>query len=244
MMHTLLRRIALLLALIFLLSSCMLLQVSAEESSVVYDYAGDFTDKEIAEITALIEAKSAECGAQIVIVTKNAWNYDGEDFLLQHSEYSASSDLILLIITQHYYYDLYTYGKASSRIKDTEVDPILDDPDVFYNLKGGKLFDGTMAFVEVAAYAYSDRLAYPMEDVIVGSLVFAAIVALVACGVVIARYRMKLKPTNYPLDQYAKLKLNERTDVFIGQHTIRRRIDNGGSRSGGGSRGGGHRGGR
>ena len=244
MMHAFLRRVTLMLVSLFLLSSFLLLPVSAEENVVVYDYAKEFTDKEIEEITALIEAKSAECGAQIVIVTKNAWDYDGEDFLLQHREYSTSSDLILLIITQHYYYDLYTYGKAMSRIKDTEVDPILDHENVYGNIKSGRLFDGTMAFIEVASFAYADRLAYPMQDVVLGALVFAAIVALVVCGVVIARYRMKLKPTNYPLDQYAKLKLNECTDVFIGQHTIRRRIDNGGSRSGGGSRGGGHRGGR
>ena len=244
MMHTFLRRVMLMLVSLFLLSSFLLLPISAEENVVVYDYAKEFTDEEIAEITAAARAKTAECGAQIVIVTQQTWGYAGEDFLLQHREYSASSDLILLIITQHYYYDLYTYGKAMSRIKDTEVDPILDDPDVFYNLKGGKLFDGTMAFIEVASRAYAERIAYPMKDVIVGSLVIALIIALVVCGIIIARYRMKLKPTNYPLDQYAKLKLNERSDIFIGKHTLRRRIDSGGSRSGGGSRGGGHRGGR
>ena len=244
MMHAFLRRTALLLVLMLSLSSLLLLQVSAEGKPVVYDYAGEFTDEEIAEITALIEARHAECGAQIVIVTKPAWDYTGEDFLLQHSDYDRGSDLILLIITSHNYYDLYTYGQANSRIKDSEVDLILDDPNVYYNLKGGELFDGTMAFIEVASLAYAERIAYPMEDVVLGSLVIAAIIALIVCGVVIARYRMKLKPTNYPLDQYAKLKLNERTDIFIGKHTIRRRIDNGGSRSGGGSRGGGHRGGR
>ena len=244
MMHAFLRRTALLLVLILSLSSLLFLQVSAEGKPVVYDYAGEFTDEEIEEITALIEARHAECGAQIVIVTKPAWDYTGEDFLLQHSDYDRGSDLILLIITSHNYYDLYTYGQANSRIKDSEVDLILDDPNVYYNLKGGELFDGTMAFIEVASLAYAERIAYPMEDVVLGSLVIAAIIALIVCGVVIARYRMKLKPTNYPLDQYAKLKLNERTDIFIGKHTIRRRIDNGGSRSGGGSRGGGHRGGR
>ena len=247
MMYAFLRRAALLLVLMLSLSSLLLLQVSAEGKPVVYDYAGEFTDEEIAEITALIEAKSAECGVQIVIVTQRTWGYEGEDFLHQHSEYSASDDLILLIITNYldtYYYDLDTYGKADSLIKGTEVDSILDDPNVYYNLKGGELFDGTMAFIEVASLAYAERIAYPMEDVVLGALVIAAIVALIVCGVIIARYRMKLKPTNYPLDQYAKLKLNERTDIFIGKHTIRRRIDNGGSRSGGGSRGGGHRGGR
>jgi uncharacterized membrane protein YgcG len=245
MMHALLRRVTLLLALIFLLSSCMLLQVSAEESSVVYDYADEFTDEEIAEITAAARAKTAECGAQIVIVTTKTWGYDVEDFLRQHSDYSG--DLILLIIINDlgtYYYDLDTCGRADSLIKGTEVDLILDDPDVFYNLKGGNLFDGTMAFVEVASKAYAERIAFPMKDVIVGSLVIALIIALVVCGIIIARYRMKLKPTNYPLDQYAKLKLNEQSDIFIGKHTLRRRIDSGGSRSGGGSRGGGHRGGR
>ena len=219
MMHALVRRSLLLLVLMLCLSSLLFLQVSAEESSVVYDYADEFTDEEIAEITAAARAKTAECGAQIVIVTTQTWGYDGEDFLLQHSDYSG--DLILLIITNYldtYYYDLYTYGRADSLIKGTEVDLILDDPDVFYNLKGGNLFDGTMAFVEVASKAYAERIAFPMKDVIVGSLVIALIISLVISGVIIARYRMKLKPTNYPLDQYAKLKLNERSDIFIGKH--------------------------
>ena len=154
MMHTLLRRVTLLLALMLLLSSCVLLPIYAEEAAVVYDYADEFTDEEIAEITATARAKTAECGAQIVIVTQRTWGYAGEDFLLQHSEYSASDDLILLIITAHTYYDLYTYGKADSLIKGTEVDPILDDPDVFYNLKGGKPFDGTMAFIEEIGRAH------------------------------------------------------------------------------------------
>ncbi len=52
-----------------------------------------------------------------------------------------------LEINQHYY-DMFTYGTPHKMISDYEVNKILDDKDVYDNLKYGNFSDGTVAFIK------------------------------------------------------------------------------------------------
>lgn len=67
----------------------------------------------------------------------------------------------------------------------------------------------------------------PLPTVILVAVIVAFIVAAIACVVIIMRYKMKIKPTNYPLDKYAKLDLKESNDIFVGSYVVHRHIDNG-----------------
>ncbi len=61
------------------------------------------------------------------------------------------------------------------------------------------------------------------------ALPFAFLIAVAIAGVVaflIKRsYSMKHKPVDYPFDQYTKLNLQEKQDVFTGSHVTRRVIE-------------------
>lgn len=155
----------------------------------------------------------------------------------------AAEDLILLTVSYtngNYYYYLYTYGEAYSRLRDSEVDAILDADTVYSNLKSGNIYNGLSAFIR-KAQPRAASFAINTDD-IAPMAVVSIIVAAICCGIVVARYKMKLKPTNYPLDKFAKLDLTEKRDIFTGSFVTRRRISSssgGGGRSGGGRSGGG-----
>ena len=52
-----------------------------------------------------------------------------------------------------YYYKMYTYGSPNVYISDSEVDAILDNENVYNNIKSGNYTDGIIAFVEESAKA-------------------------------------------------------------------------------------------
>lgn len=67
-----------------------------------------------------------------------------------------------------------------------------------------------------------------MSDEIIFLLVASGIVslvaALVACLIVIFRYKRKLKAPIYPVDKYARLVLSDSRDNYIGTTVTRVRI--------------------
>ena len=67
-----------------------------------------------------------------------------------------------------------------------------------------------------------------MSDEIIFLLVASGIVslvaALVACLIVIFRYKKKLKAPIYPVDKYARLVLSDSRDNYIGTTVTRVRI--------------------
>ena len=143
-----------------------------------------------------------------------------------------------------YYYNMYTYGDANYDINQKEVNYILDDYDVYYNLKGGEIYDGAKAFFELSATAFEGRLGAPWILVILVSAVIALIIGLAVCAGVVASYKKKRASVDYPLEHFAKLELVHSNDIFKGSFVTKRVIQS--SSSGGGGRGGGagHRGGR
>ena len=240
-------KLAAILTLIVLMTAWILPASAATyaRETLLIDNADLLTDDEeqrlLADIVDFIEA--TDCHLAILTDTVRYDYYTTPAVL----DLLSAKDLVLLTVSYtggQYYYYLYTYGKANSRLSDHDVNVILDADAVYDNLKGGNIYEGLEAFIsktENRTRAFALKFAY-LPAILLVSLVAAAI----CCGIVVARYKMKLKPTNYPLDRFAKLELTERQDIFTGSFVTKHHINTssgGGGRSGGGRSGGGRSGG-
>lgn len=241
---------------IVLLSALFILGVSGNNSDDVrnvvqrvYDRAGFLSEKDILELENKLAQYSRDCDICVAthIMNNEYDKYTGDNFL--HDTEFASDSLVLLVITRKqgtYYYDLYTYGIAYSEIKDTEVDRILDNSDVYDNIKSGKLKDGIFAFADLANTAAVGRLKINFTKIVIFSSIISGLISAGTCFYIYGKYKLKLKPANYPLNRYTNLELTEKSDDFAGRFVTRTKIQtssggNSSSRTGGGS---GHRGGR
>ncbi|MBE6604234.1 MAG: hypothetical protein E7639_00825 [Ruminococcaceae bacterium] len=164
--------------------------------------------------------------------------------------------LVLRLLGDTYYYDIYLYGEADEIFSDADVDAVLDDTGVYSNLKGGRFEAGAQSFFSLCAdvlQEHYEKLAArearaPLVAVIVGVIAAVTVGGGSVLGVVLY-YRKKRHGETYPLDRYARLRLTAREDRFVGSFVTRTRIQrNSGSHGGrggsGGGGGGGRRGGR
>ncbi len=221
------------------------------EDSILQDKIDLFSEKQETEIMSRISHFIEKRNCHMLILTDTIV-YRNDYVIRDVLDTLRSEDLVILTVSLSdgvYYYDLYTYGTAYQALTDSDVNAILDAKKVYNNIKGGNVYEGVLAFIDMTearmgVFSFKGEL---MPGVIILSL----IVALICCGVVVARYKLKIKPTNYPLDRFASLKLTEEKDIFTGSFVTKRRVSSsssggGGSRSGGGGggRSGGHRGGR
>ncbi|MBE6633285.1 MAG: hypothetical protein E7620_02960 [Ruminococcaceae bacterium] len=252
---------------VFLLCACLLLSFSAvlpvcADGEIPYltDAADLLTVAQEKELTEQAESLSLRLGFPVAMYVYSSLyesdNFIGEDFLRLH-EMSATEDLILLVVKQEktqyantaYYYDLYLYGMGEKRIALEEVDPLLDDPNVFQNLKAGRIDAGLKGYLNaVDGYASNevDR-PNPFLKALIWAFPVSLAAGVIACVCVKISYSMKRKSVDYPLERFAKLQLTEESDMFVGKHVTRRVISSSsGGSGGGGSRGGGrgHAGGR
>lgn len=236
------------------LAVCFTLPLSAAESERVYDPSDMLNATETAELTALLNRLSTEHGVEMYLATYLADGpYDdfyGDDYCHRVKDIE-DTDAVLLVVTYErlndtYYYDMYTYGEANYAISQKEVNYILDDYDVYDNLKGGHVHDGCEAFFTLSAEAFTGRVGMAWGVIIFLSAAISIGIAFAVRGAVIAVYRKKKASVDYPLDRYAKLELTHESDSFVREYTTRTYSprsngSGGGSRHGGG---GGHRGGR
>ena len=230
----------------------------------VFDRADIISQNDKEKIEDAIRACMKESDFDFYVVThsckineNSSYNpdiYTGEDFMYENG-LSLLDDVIILIITYDYeddiyYYDMYTYGDAYHAVSQTEADRILDSDSVYPQIKSGNLTGGSIAFVELSSAAATGHLHAPWGKIILISAVLAAITAVICCLVIIGKYKMKIKATNYPLDRFCRLNLTDKADIYTGTFVTRRKISTSGSSGGrGGSRsrsggGRGHRGGR
>ena len=236
------------------LAVCLTLPLSAAESVRVYDPSHMLSASEAADLTALLDRLSAENGVEMYLATYLADGpYDdfyGDDYCHRVKDIE-DTDAVLLVVTYErlndtYYYDMYTYGEANYAISQKEVNYILDDYDVYDNLKGGHVYDGCEAFFTLSAEAFTGRVGMAWSVIILLSAAISVGIAFAVRGAVIAVYRKKKASVDYPLDRYARLELTHESDSFVREYTTRTYSPRS-SGSGGGSRhggGGGHRGGR
>lgn len=244
------------LALILLcLAVCLALPLSAAESERVYDPAKMLNATESAQMAALLDRLSAEHGVELYLATYLADGpYDdfyGDDYCHRVKDIEGT-DAILLVVTYErlndtYYYDMYTYGEANYAVNSKEVNYILDDSDVYNNLKNGYVYAGCEAFFTLSAQAFTGRVGMAWGIIIFLAAAISIGIAFAVRGAVVASYRKKKATVDYPLDRYARLELTHESDAFVREYTNRTYSPRSSSSGGGGSRhggGGGHRGGR
>lgn len=239
-----------LLAVLLALPCLLLLPVSAATDAVT-DSTGTLTVAQVTELCDLAQTEGARGGIGLYAVVTESEYYDQFDFMDDYG-LSEEDDFVLLIVfhdtfERAWYYDIYTFGSADRALSNREIGLILDAPEVYDNLKTGRIYEGLCGFMPlVADYMLTDAKA-PLGPHIAFSVIGAMVISGIAVLVVVLKYRMKVKPTNYPLDQYATLKPGRAQDIFLGSsvtsHTVSSSSGGSGGSSGRGS-GGGHRGGR
>ncbi len=254
MKYAVLKKSAVLLLTLLCLVVVLAFSAAAKETRV-YDPSGMLTESEAASLAARMDELSSEYGVEFYFATYVAENrYDdfyGDDYCTRVQNLKGT-DAVLLVVTYEefnrtYYYNMYTYGDANYDINQKEVNYILDDSDVYYNLKGGELHDGAKAFFELSAKAFEGRLGAPIALIIVISAGIAMVIGLAVCAGVVASYKKKRASVDYPLEHFAKLELTKEKDSFVREYTTRTYVPRSSGGGGGGSRhggGGGHRGGR
>ena len=253
---TVMKKTAALLLAVLCLSVCFVLSVLAEaEAGRVYDPEGMLDPTEQTALATLLEQLSAEAGVELYMATyRSKGSYDdfyGDDYCTRVQNIRGT-DAVLLVVTYEYpidtyFYNMYTYGEANYAISQKEVNYILDTSDVYNNLKTGYVYEGSVAFFEMSATAFTGRVGAPWAVVIVISAVIALIIALAVRAGIVASYKKKKASVDYPLDRFAKLDLTHESDRFVREYTTRTYSPRSSSSSGGGGRhggGGGHRGGR
>ena len=247
------KSILFLLALLCLVA-VLTVSTAAKDNGRLYDPSHMLTEAEAFSLAAHMDELSVQYGVEFYFATHVADNrYDdfyGDDYCLRVKNIRGT-DAVLLVVTYEalnhtYYYNMYTYGEANYAINQKEVDYILDDYDVYYNLKSGDICDGATAFFELSAVAFDGRLGAPMALIIAISAGISLIIGLAVCAGVVASYKKKRASVDYPLEHFAKLELTKENDSFVREYTTRTYVPrsnsgSGGSRHGGG---GGHRGGR
>jgi len=229
---------------LFLAISLFCFPVLAQNDKVVYDYAKVFSEDEKAQITDAANRYFADNGCSVYIVTAPFYGYWGEDFLKENPGVDKNSVILILSCNSSENYDMYTYGKCDRLISNGEVDIILDDPDVFDNIKyEGDYTSAAIRFIELSAEACTPEIALAIA---VG-IIFGLVAAITVFIYVITSYNKKQRSEKYPLDRFARLEITESRDMFAGTFITKRIIQSNRSRGGGGGRsggGGGHRGGR
>ena len=223
------------------------LSVSADSADRVFDPADLLSASEERALEEHIRSLEEKCGIKFYFVSHRS-DYDDyapEKFVFDYG--ITETNFVLLTVVKRSYeinYYIDTWGDSRTKISDKEVNYILDDTDVYDNIKYGNIFDGSVAFFTLSEKAYSGRLGASYLTITIVSLIIAMIISFAVCCSVYAVYKKKQRQVKYPLDRYAKLELTHSNDIFTGSYVTRRRIRRSGSSSSGGGGGGSHRGGR
>ena len=220
----------------------------------VHDVDDLLTEEQEYTVNAALSKALDQAGIPVcayVFYSQRGEQYWGDDFLAEFG-LSEKSPMILLVVSvtsSEVFYDIYTYGDAYSKISQKEIDYILDDTDVYNNLKRGRIEQGLCAYAELSAQAYSGRLGVSWRPILLVGLIIGAVVATISVKSISACYKRKNPSQSYPLDRFATLDLRRSHDRVVGKFVTHTVISTSGGRGGrgGGSPmggGGGHRGGR
>ncbi len=212
----------------------------ANGESRLYDKA-DIIDSD-AQVESMLESFEDSCKIPLFIVT-TAY-YGG--FSLSELGINYSTDAIILEITEDLTYSIFTYGNATEKITNSEVDRILDASEVYDNIKSGRLEAGISAFLKNTKTAYLGKLQEPFYITLIISSVIAIVIAGIVSGIIIYKYKRKQKTPTYPLEKYASMIIEEQmcSDMFVGSSITRTRVSSSSSRGGGGGSRSGRRGSR
>lgn len=244
---------------LLLLSACVLPAFAAAPTVKVIDNANRLTAEEEGVLqTALTDSKN-DVLYFVVTDASRRTTYPSDQTVINTCGFSNTDAAVVLWIYHdgtQYRYDMYKFGRANDLISKTAVNNILDDSDVYDNLKGGRMAAGARAFLTAADGEYTKavekearREATRVPRSIGVGLLVGAVAGGIAVLIVVIVYHRKQHGEIYPLDRYARLDLTVCQDRFIGSYVTRVRVNNSSSSSGGRSGGGGgfsggHAGGR
>jgi len=244
------KKIALFTVMLTLLISAFTVCASGAEE-YVHD-GGYLTDSERAALSSRLQTINSH-DRQIHVVLADSrtalnnviYNYytagDAESLTVFFIEYDSYDDV--------YYYELLTYGHSNDVITDSEANLILDDAQVYDNVKSGKLYIGAARAIDLIDVAEEGRLrkeGWLLRTVLV-SLVLGCAVGGIAVIIVVTKYKKKLKSPIYPQNEFITFNPDPTvsTDVFVNKTLTRVRVVSSSARSrsgGGGFSGGGSRG--
>ena len=236
-------RKTLFLCLLCLFLAMGILPAAAAAERTVMDGADMMTDAAEAELTAVLNGITGS--VRYYVVTSNSRFTVGriEDLC----DITPEDAVVVLAVDRTdgvYYYEMFTFNEADDLFSDRDANALLDDPEVYDNIKSGNVGEGAKLFVTKAdARLKQARAELPKKAAIVGVVVAVLAAGGSMLGVALF-YRRKRHGESYPLDRYANLNLTISEDRFVGSHVtrVRRQSNSSGGRSGGGGSVGGSRG--
>lgn len=244
------------LCLFCLLLVCLALPIGAAQFEMIDDRAElVFSVDQLQDE----EADGTETyGVRYFLLTDTAREPLSDSEVLTRCGIGRKDDAAVLLVRYTggtYYYDMYTWGLANDALSNADIDRILDDSAVYNNLKEGNISVGAgywraRCADRVADYAakQAKREAGRIPRGIAAMAVSFFVAGGIAMLCVALSYRKRTHGEIYPLERYARLDLQLKSDRFVGSYITRVRIrsnnSGGGGGHGGGHSGGGHRGGR
>lgn len=235
------KRFALLLLVILVLSCCVLsLCACTAQSQHCYDTAQLFDQTQRDAIEAKAASASRFYGVPVYVTTcgRNGSHaaQSGDEFVAANG--LTGSFVVITVSAQaynhDYHFDIDVYGKAQTKVTDEEL------YDIAYSAAGDLVLgnsaqnacDGVQQMIKLCGKAYR-----PWEAIIVVALLLGSGAALAAALIVRRQYSRKRANNTYPLDKYCRLNLKDRTDTYSHSVTTFVVINN---NSSGGGFGGGH----
>lgn len=233
-------------------------------SNYCIDYENFFTQSEIDKINDNCK-KIAKKKKIAIFVSTTSRNYNlaemnGIDFC-RENQISSTETIVVVILNKNnrenstFHFDIYTYGKADSKITNNEIDAILysEAGDVIVSsTSGSEIVESINKVVKDCGTAFSfilPKSGWLLPCII--SMIISVIVSITVVSSIKKSYSRKRENQTYSFSSNSKLELLDKSDKYIRQITTSVIIsDNssghhgGGGHSSGGGGGGGHRGGR
>lgn len=118
------------------------------------------------------------------ILSSFGLNYKYDSVVLLVIKYDVSMDSIgeNRVELNNHKYEMFTYGMPHKAISNREVNAILDDEDVYNNIKGGNFADGAIAFIRGSADAINSEESGSGDDWII----YVILGGFAAMGIIIA----------------------------------------------------------
>ena len=230
---------------VFIITTLAILSLFAvsvlADTSRIYDPDSLMTESEKASVESALSDAESKTGFKFRVYVTDTEVLIGESDRVREHFDLYSTDCVFLFVDRGYggkfEYELFTYGEAYGDLSDSSANDILDAPAVYTNIKSGNLSLGLVSFANLTSAEILEARKGAFITVLIVSIVAALIAAGITVGIIIYRYKRKLKSPIYPLSKYATLTLDYSSDNFLGSSVTRTRVSS--SRSGGRSGGGG-----
>ena len=236
------KKIYLYLVIFTLLFTFLAVKSLADERRVC-DNDGLLTAEEKVAVESALSEAEERTGFKFRVYAVDSQVYSGESDLVFDEFGLYDTDCVFLFVDRgfdgRFEYELFTYGEAYGDLSDSSVNLILDHQSVYGNIKSGRLYEGLLAFADLTA----EEILFARQSALITVIAVAVVLGIIAggsaTGIIIYKYKKKLKSPVYPLSKYANMTLDYSTDNFLGSSITRTRVSSSGSRTGGGGGGGG-----